>query len=425
MNQWIIFLLCSLIVWLLIRLFCLNKGMRDLEASVNNKKRYLLKESSSLLASTRLEALVRGVNGLIDEIVETDSQSSGFSNQVQATLSAIQEAVFILNEQHEIMYANESAENIFNFGSGMKPQRLESVIRAPALLELLAQYNAESSPPIEQIMVDKKGETVWFEASVSKISKNKTQGYDAILLVLHDITMLKKLEMVRKEFVTNVSHELRTPLTIIKGFSETLVEDNDSLSEEAKSRFLLKIQNNIERLHLLVEDLFTLSRLESQPEQIEFSVQSLERLFIDVRENYSSRLVEGKQSIQITFSSNIEPFGFDVLRMHQVLDNLLENIFRYAPEFTKIEIKAYFIESGEMVQCVVSDDGPGIPEKSLPHLFERFYRVDKGRSREMGGTGLGLSILKHIILLHGGTVQAKSEVGKGTEIYFSLPYKKL
>ena len=145
---------------------------------------------------------------------------------------------------------------------------------------------------------------------------------------------------------------------------------------------------------------------------------------MDVKDNYSSRLVEGKQSIVIDFDSEIEPFAFDIHRIHQVFDNLLENAFRYATDFNEIVISAQFLKDEELIQCSVSDDGPGIPEKSLPHLFERFYRVDKGRSREMGGTGLGLSILKHIILLHGGNVRAESTVGKGTDIIFTLPYKK-
>ncbi len=424
MNQIIIILLSGILVWVLYRSYLSQRIIQKLHASLLKKKRYLLKESSSQIHLKGLEPLVQEVNALIDYVSNADSESSGFSNQVEITLSAIQEAVFILNQQHEISYANESAETIFNFGASVKKQRLESVVRSPALLELLSQYNVDSPLPIEQISVDRKGEQLWFEASISVISKSKMQKENAILLVLHDITMLKKLEMLRKDFVTNVSHELRTPITIIKGFSETLVDDSESLSDEAKARFFVKIKNNIERLHLLVEDLFTLSRLESQPEQIEYSVQSLERLFTDVKDNYTRRLVKDKQSIQIVFDSRIEPFAFDAHKINQVLDNLIENSFRYAPEFKEITIKATLLDEDNMIECSVSDDGPGIPEKNLPHIFERFYRVDKGRSREEGGTGLGLSILKHIILLHGGAVRAKSILGEGAEILFTLPYRK-
>jgi signal transduction histidine kinase len=227
---------------------------------------------------------------------------------------------------------------------------------------------------------------------------------------------------MRTDFVANVSHELRTPLTIIKGFSETLVDDHDSLSDEAKIRFTNKIKNNAERLHLLVEDLLTLSRLESQPDQLDYSVQALDKLMQEVQESYSDRLIRGEQTIKLAFDSEIQPFVFDRYRINQVLDNLVENAFRYASEFTLLELSAELSEDKSYIICKVSDDGPGIPKKSLPHLFERFYRVDKGRSKEKGGTGLGLSILKHIILLHGGVVRAESKVGEGTSIIFSLPY---
>ena len=170
-------------------------------------------ESSSQIHLKGLEPLVQEVNALIDYVSIADSESSGLSNQVEITLSAIQEAVFILNQQHEISHANESAETIFNFGASVKKQRLESVVRSPALLELLSQYNVDSPSPIEQISVDRKGEQLWFEASISMISKSKMQKENAILLVLHDITMLKKLEMLEKILLQmsrmNSEHQLR------------------------------------------------------------------------------------------------------------------------------------------------------------------------------------------------------------------------
>ena len=148
--------------------------------------------------------------------------------------------------------------------------------------------------------------------------------------MLHEITRLKQLEMMRRDFVANVSHELRTPITIIKGFSETMVDDYDSLSDPAKVRFLSKIRNNVERLHLLVEDLLTLSRLESQPDRMEFSLQSLHKRLLEVEECYVRRLESSRQKISIEFDPSIEVFVFDPNRIQQVLDNLVENVFRYA-----------------------------------------------------------------------------------------------
>lgn len=399
-----------------------SKVIQQLIEAVEGKRRFLLKESSSKMPNKNLEKLILSVNTLIDDFGMNHSETSGFSNQVEATLSCIQEAVFVLNDEHIIEYANESAERIFNFGREMKSVRLESMLRSTSLLEYLAKFKKSRSNPMEQISIELEGKTLWFEASCSKIAKSNRSSSMATLLVLHEVTRLKELEVMRTDFVANVSHELRTPLTIIKGFSETLVDDYDSLSEEAKIRFANKIKNNAERLHLLVEDLMRLSRLESQPDQLDSSVQAFDKLLYEVKESYTSRLIKTKQTIEVDFDSQINPFAFDRHRINQVYDNLLENVFRYAPEFSAVRLSAYLSEDKSYIICRVSDDGPGVPEKSLPHLFERFYRVDKGRSKEKGGTGLGLSIVKHIILLHGGVVRAESKVGKGTAILFSLPY---
>ena len=422
MNFLFIGIIIILIGYFFYRARASEKVIQTLIEAVESKRRFLLKESTSKLPTKNLEKLILSVNSLIDDYGINNTETSGFSNQVEATLSSIQEAVFVLNDKHLIEYANGAAERIFNFGREMKSVRLESMLRSTSLLEYLAKFKKSGSASMEQISVELGGETLWFEASCSKIAKSSRGSSKATLLVLHDITRLKELEVMRTDFVANVSHELRTPLTIIKGFSETLVDDYDSLSEEAKRRFTNKIKNNSERLHLLVEDLLTLSRLESQPDQLDYSVQDFDQLLNEIKESYTSRLNESKQRIEVDFDSEISPFAFDRHRINQVFDNLLENVFRYASEFTLLRLSADLSEDKSYIICKVSDDGPGIPQKSLPHLFERFYRVDKGRSKEKGGTGLGLSILKHIILLHGGVVRVESTVGEGTTIIFSLPY---
>ena len=185
-----------------------------------------------------------------------------------------------------------------------------------------------------------------------------------------------------------------------------------------------KIVNNAERLHVLVEDLLTLSRLESKPGQVVPELASLKRLFDETIENYGSRVNAKTQAIVVDFDERVGDFTFDSFQINQVVDNLVENAFRYAPNFTQLTLRAVISEDGGFVECSVSDDGPGMPAKDVPHIFERFYRVDKGRSLERGGTGLGLSIIKHIIQLHGGDVYAESEQGKGATIYFSLPYSQ-
>ena len=412
-------------LWLWLRLWQSERIIRKLSKAVETKRRFLLRDAGQLGRSQNLEHLVTSTNALIDAYAQDSSKTSDFSNQVEATLGSIQEAIFILNEEHSIDYSNESAEQIFNLGKAMRGLRLESLVRSPSLLEFLSAFKSGGPVRKETISIEIKGEVLWFEASVSFIERSQVENGRALLLVLHEITRLKQLEMMRRDFVANVSHELRTPITIIKGFSETMVDDYDSLSDPAKVRFLSKIRNNVERLHLLVEDLLTLSRLESQPDRMEFSLQSLHKRLLEVEECYVRRLESSRQKISIEFDPSIEVFVFDPNRIQQVLDNLVENVFRYAPEFTELKLSARLSEEKDYVLCSISDDGPGIPEKSLPHLFERFYRVDKGRSKEKGGTGLGLSITKHIILAHGGQVRAESVLGQGCTIIFSLPYIKI
>jgi two-component system phosphate regulon sensor histidine kinase PhoR len=362
------------------------------------------------------------MNQLVDRCVSVKQEESGYSNQIEAVLGSIQEAVLIFDDSRMIEYANESARRLFQVGRPIKGAKLESFLRSPSLLDFLGNPMTGRETKLHQISLDWRGEPLWFEVSCAMVESIDGSGPVSTILVLHDITRLKSLEMVRRDFVANVSHELRTPLTIIKGFAETLKEDSDDLSNESKARFIGKIVNNAQRLHVLVEDLLTLSRLESKPDQIEMGMYSFKDLLTDALDNYRSRIVPERQKLELVYDERVGDFSFDRFRINQVVDNLVENAFRYAPEFTCLVIKVQLEDDGFVI-CSVADDGQGIPTKDLPHIFERFYRVDKGRSRERGGTGLGLSITKHIVQLHGGRVWAESVPGKGATFFFSLPHQ--
>ena len=399
-----------------------RRFVRELEDSVRLKRRLLLNASSPALQRLGFDDLVQATNELIDHYQHYTDVEAGDANQLVATLGSIQEAVLIFNDQHVIEFLNESAKRLFQRGRLLKGARLESALRSSSLLEFLDAYRRDPSLQLQQISVEHADELLWFEATCAEVRGVVDAGSVSTLLVLHDITRLKSLEVLRRDFVANVSHELRTPLTIIKGFAETLVEDNATLPAETRARFLDKILNSAQRLHVLVEDLLVLSRLESKPDQIERSVQSLRVLLEETVENYRTRLNPEQQSMVLDFDPRVGEFAFDRFRIQQVVDNLIENAFRYAPDFSCLNLNVRYDEGAKMVLCTVADDGPGIPEKDVPHIFERFYRVDKGRSRESGGTGLGLSIIKHIVLQHGGSVSADSQLGEGTAVHFSLPY---
>jgi signal transduction histidine kinase len=418
-------LLCVAVVALVALLVRTRRVVRELRDAVRLNRCMLLNEPSSVLRRLGFEGLIKETNHLIDRYRGYADVESGHSNQLEAMLGSIQEAVIVFNDQHVIEFANDSAQRLFQRGRMLRGARLEAALRSPSLLEFLDTYRGDRSVKLEQISVEREGEVLWFEVSCAEVSGVSTLDAASTLLVLHDITRLKSLEVVRRDFVANVSHELRTPLTIIKGFAETLVEDHATLPVETRARFLDKIVNNAQRLHVLVEDLLVLSRLESKPEQIAPAAQSLQLLLEEVLEHYRSRLKPEGQVIELDFDARVGEFAFDRFRIQQVFDNLIENVFRYAPEFTQLILRAQYDAANEVVQCAVVDDGPGIPAKDAPHIFERFYRVDKGRSRETGGTGLGLSIMKHIVQQHGGSVWVESEVGQGTAIHFSLPYAQL
>lgn len=408
-------------------LVCLHRILRtrrlllEMEGAVRSQRRLLPESSAASLRKIGALGLVDSLNAMIDSLKEATARGTGYSSQVKAILGAVQEVVIVFNEERIVEYANRSAERLFRGGQSIQGLRLEGVFRSLALLELLEEASRVERTEPTQISIVQGGETFWFEASCAEVKGDDLKDARSTLLVLHNITQLKALEVMRREFVANVSHELRTPLTIIKGFAETLVDDDATIDPVARKRFTTKIQNNAERLHVLVEDLLTLSRLESRPDQIETIEQPIEPLFAEVAENYRTRLTVGEQRIEVEVDPVVGTVSFDRYRIHQVLDNFIENIFRYAPDFTLIRLEAVYDADDSCMRCSVIDDGPGIPEKDLPHIFERFYRVDKGRSRETGGTGLGLSIVKHIVQLHGGSVEAASKVGEGTRMSFRLP----
>jgi two-component system phosphate regulon sensor histidine kinase PhoR len=376
----------STILLLLLSLFLfrhilrLSRLLHKLEDSVCSQRRLIPDDSREILRKIGALGLVDSINELIDSNNQSIIQKNDYSEQIDVILGAVQEAVIVFNDDHVVEYANRSTERTFNQGLPIQGMSLEVVFRSSALLEHLdsAANQVESEPT--RIKINQGMKKLWFEVSCSKVQGIHPGGTYSTLLVMHDITKQKDLEASRRKFVANASHELRTPLTIIKGFAEALTDDKALIDSKMRDRFTKKILKNAGRLHRLVEDLLTISRLESQPYLIEPVEQSIESLFTEVAESYYSRLDVSRQRIEVKVDEAVDPFSFDRYRINQVLDNLVENVFRYAPEFRLIRLEAVLEPGSGDVHCAVIDDGPGIPKKHLQHLFERFYRVDKGRS---------------------------------------------
>jgi two-component system phosphate regulon sensor histidine kinase PhoR len=238
------------------------------------------------------------------------------------------------------------------------------------------------------------------------------------VVLFHDITELKQLDQIRREFVANVSHELRTPLSILRGYIEVLLDEPETPREEL-ARILSIMERHSKRLQLLVDDLLSLAQLESSQAKLELSVVRMDELLNNLIRDWKEKLAAKNLKVIVDLPSEALTLRADGTRLEEVLHNLLDNATKFSRENGEIHLRA--TRRGSDMVLSVADDGLGIGKEHLPRIFERFYRADKARSRELGGTGLGLAIVKHIVQLHGGRVEAESELGHGTTIRVVLP----
>ena len=378
------------------------------------------------------------------------------NSELEAILQSMTEGIVVIDLDGNIVRCNRAAVHLF----GLDPiedwlgRPFHEFSRHPVLHQLLAEQGLGAGSPSsavsisQEIEVESK-ETRQLAVSVMRLSQSGTPGALASGYVLdcHDLTPMKQLESIRADFVANVSHELRTPLTAIKGYAETLL-NGASQDPEHATRFLTIIDRHSERLSRLIDDLLTLSNLElgrTELQREELSVSELVDEAFDVVQEKAQR---GK----ITLSRNLPPslpmISGDRDRLHQVLINLIDNAVKYTPAQGQVTVSVQVLtqHAGQDGQCelgetssstgqtiiettaqpdwleiAVSDTGCGIPETDIPRLTQRFYRVDKARSRELGGTGLGLAIVKHIVLAHGGSLQIESQLDHGTTVQVTLP----
>lgn len=340
-------------------------------------------------------------------------------NEQNAILSAMVEGVVAVDMEEHIIMINEAAGRMLGVsGEAVKGKWIQESVRNSIILKYIRELIYKKTFLKQQIVFSNETETdtvVEVQGTVLQDAQSKISG---VLFVLHDVTDLKKLENMRKDFVANVSHELRTPLTSIKGFVETLIEGN--VSVEDQQNFLTIINKQVDRLNSVIEDLLLISRLEKDTaaDEIEFDVLPVDTVIANAVDVCSAKA----RSRTITVVT--EPFlGYQVrmnsAMIEQALINLIDNAITYSPEGTTVTVRCE--KHNGSLSIAVADQGPGIAREHLPRLFERFYRVDKARSRKMGGTGLGLSIVKHIMLIHNGAVKVESEPGRGSTFTITLP----
>lgn len=336
--------------------------------------------------------------------------------ELAGILSSMVEGVIVLDAARRIRSANDAAAQLAQMDTSQITGRsLLDVFRSTKLAEI-ADEAAVSAHAVERTITVYREEPRYIQVHGSTL-RSKADPRPGLLLVMHDVTQLRRLEQIRSDFVANVSHELKTPVTTIKGFLETVL-DTDGPDPEDSRRFLQIVLQNANRLHSIIEDLLSLSRLEQAEAEIPFEPASLHHIAQRVAAAYKS--TADNRRVQIQFSSRGECNAHVSANLvEQALSNLVSNAVKYSGEGATIQIRVE--DDGETCRMSVQDNGPGIPPQALPRIFERFYRVDRARSRAMGGTGLGLAIVKHIALSHGGTVDVQSTVGQGSTFTLLLP----
>jgi two-component system phosphate regulon sensor histidine kinase PhoR len=339
--------------------------------------------------------------------------------QFEALFNSMVEGVLVLDASGRIQLANPSLEELLGPARDVRGQTILEAFRLQELSALAKRLPEEKI--VRGFELELPGiQERWVEVNAAAVL-DASGALHGSILVFRDLTRIKQLENTRQEFVANVSHELRTPLSLIKGFVETLLEGAKN-DPELTSRFLKTIEKHTDRLTYLIEDLLTISRLESGQVLLNLQPLDLREEIERVKDDLQSRADEKKIKVidEIPERSLVKA---DSDRLQQVFFNLVENAIKYGHNEGHVWIGAKPRSKDGMVEVSVRDDGPGIPPEGRERVFERFYRVDRARSRETGGTGLGLAIVKHIVQAHGGEVWMTSTVGEGTTFFFTLSQK--
>lgn len=335
--------------------------------------------------------------------------------QEATLLQALSDPVLAVDQEGKTLFHNEAFSDLHE-GKDLRGQTLSSLfLDAEVLQAYESALRGERILPVKATPIDLPSGRKFFSVSASPLKGGDDVIYGSVG-VFHDVTDLKRAEQIRIDFVANVSHELRTPLTSIKGYADTLIQDlREGRASEGK--FLEAITRNVERLMSLIQDLLDLSALDSGeiPHHTSFSTSELTSRVIQQLEG---SLARKRQTV--AFEAKAPRLEGDPGRIEQVLVNLLDNAHKYTPESGRIHVLWETDAEGAVV-LKVTDSGPGIAQEHHARLFERFYRADKARSREMGGTGLGLAIVKHILQRHGGQAWVESELGKGATFVCRFP----
>jgi two-component system phosphate regulon sensor histidine kinase PhoR len=363
-----------------------------------------------------LKRLTNSLNLMANQLYEKLDIIGEQTNLQNAVLLSMKEGIVAVDYDENILLMNQTACDILNIScENIQGKALQEVIRVSEIQKFFKKLLEEGSPQEAEILIQhQKDKFLQLSGTILYDNNNNALG---ALVVFNDISNLKHLDTLKKDLVANVSHELRTPVTTIKGFIETLKEGAIEDPKNAQ-RFLNIISKHIDRLNLLIDDLLTLAKLEESKAEYQKEEENIRIILESVAEDYEFKASEKKIKIKINCDENL----IALINKHlieQAIGNLVDNAIKYSDKKSEIELGSS-IENNNLI-IYVKDSGYGISEDHIPRLFERFYRIDKGRSREEGGTGLGLAIVKHIVNSLEGTIEVQSKVGFGSTFIMKIP----
>lgn len=388
-------------------------------AAGNFKKRLFLKEKDEL------GELGKNISDMAQELYSKLMQSEEEKSKIEAILRNMSDGLILTDTKGTILLSNTAIKNIFGVQSDIEGKTLMESLRNAELMEIAENVVESKERVLREIAISRPKELYLMATATPFYSSHPERDLSGVVLTFHDITRLRKLEEIRKDFVANVSHEIKTPITAIRGFAETLLEGALDDRENAQ-KFLETIRNHSERLNTLVNDLLTLSRIELGDITITESFINIDEVVDTVFET----LKEKAQSKALYLKKQITPERKEIYadrdRLIQILLNLVDNGIKFTEAggiTVTVESKKSKVESEEkdFIEISVEDTGTGIPKKHLSRIGERFYRVDRARSRELGGTGLGLAIVKHLVKAHGWEMEIESTEGQGTTVHLLCP----
>ena len=352
---------------------------------------------------------------LLDHQRALDRQVTRDAAEVRAVFAALSDGLLVVDSTQRISICNPAFEKLYGRSLVAAGTPLLDIIRDSDVIEPIRAALEEPRPRIAEVLAPDRKKQLQVTAVPITGENGKASG---VVALFHDISRLKQADEIRRDFVANVSHELRTPLSIFHGNLETLLEASDLDQNETRHIYEV-MKRHSDRLNLLVNDLLSLARLESKEANLQLSEINVRDFLKSVTRDWEKRLTQKNLRLEMQMPDNFPALHADERRLEEVVHNLLDNAVNYSHENGHILIQAAAPE--QEIVLSVCDEGVGIASADLPRIFERFYRADRARSRELGGTGLGLSIVKHIAQLHGGRVEAESTLGQSTTIRVILP----